>query len=38
MIKSFILSVLPAIVLGMSIAWIDSRPDWDDSGISASKS
>jgi fructose-specific phosphotransferase system IIC component len=33
--KSFILSFLLACVLGISIAWVDSRPNWDDAGISA---
>ena len=32
--KSFILSVILATALGMTIAWIDSRPNWDDAGIS----
>ena len=32
--KSFLLSVLLATVLGIAIAWIDSRPNWDDTGIS----
>ncbi|MGC2638951.1 MAG: permease prefix domain 1-containing protein [Acidobacteriaceae bacterium] len=25
----------PAVLVGLSIAWIDSRPHWDDSGITA---
>ena len=33
--KSFILSVLFACILGIAIAWVDSQPSWDDSGISA---
>ena len=33
--KSFILSVLFACALGIAIAWVDSRPNWDDAGISA---
>ena len=33
--KTFILSVLFACVFGIAIAWIDSQPNWDDSGISA---
>jgi len=33
--KSFNLSVLFACVFGIGIAWIDSQPNWDDSGISA---
>lgn len=32
--KSFILSLILAIILGIAIAWIDSRPNWDDTGIS----
>jgi len=32
--KSFILSVLLATVFGITIAWIDSRPNWDDTGVS----
>jgi hypothetical protein len=27
--------LLLAIVLGLLIAWVDSRPSWDDSGITA---
>lgn len=33
--KSFIISVLLATVLGIAIAWIDSRPNWDNTVISA---
>jgi fructose-specific phosphotransferase system IIC component len=33
--KSFNLTVLFACVSGIVIAWIDSQPNWDDSGISA---
>lgn len=25
----------PAVIVGLSIAWIDSQPHWDDSGITA---
>lgn len=25
----------PAVLMGLSIAWIDSRPHWDDAGITA---
>jgi hypothetical protein len=32
--KSFILSVVLGLILGLTIAWIDSRPNWDDTGIS----
>lgn len=31
----FILSVVVGNVLGLLIAWLDSRPHWDDAGISA---
>lgn len=27
--------LLAAIVLGLLVAWVDSRPAWDDSGITA---
>ena len=33
--KSFNLTVLFASIFGIAIAWIDSQPSWDDSGISA---
>ena len=33
MIRSLIL-LTPAIITGLLIAWIDSRPNWDDTGIS----
>jgi hypothetical protein len=33
--KTFIPYLMLSIVLGLAIAWIDSRPTWDDSGISA---
>ncbi len=28
-----IISLSLALVLGLAIAWIDSRPNWDDAGI-----
>ena len=31
--KSLIL-LIPAVISGLLIAWIDSRPNWDDTGIS----
>ena len=31
--KSFILSVILATILGIVIAWIDSSPNWDDTGV-----
>ena len=31
----FIVFLVLAIVLGLIIAWIDSGPNWDDSGITA---
>ena len=31
--KSLIL-IIPVIITGLLIAWIDSRPNWDDTGIS----
>lgn len=31
----FILSVVVGNVLGLLIVWLDSRPHWDDAGISA---
>jgi len=30
----FLTFFILAIVLGLGIAWIDSRPNWDDTGIS----
>ena len=33
--KSFIASVILSIIFGISIAWVDSRPSWDDAGITA---
>ena len=32
--KSFVILLIPAIIAGAAIAWIDSRPTWDDTGIS----
>ena len=32
--KSFVFYVLLAVVLGFAIAWMDSRPNWDGTGIS----
>ena len=32
--KSFVFYVILAVVLGFVIAWMDSRPNWDDTGIS----
>lgn len=32
--NSFIFSALLSLVLGLAIAWIDARPNWDDTGIS----
>lgn len=32
--KSFNLSFVLAISFGIAIAWIDSRPNWDDTGVS----
>lgn len=31
----FVPMLLLAIALGLLIAWVDSRPSWDDSGITA---
>jgi len=31
--KSFIASVILSVIFGISIAWIDSRPTWDDTAI-----
>ena len=31
--KSSLFAVILAAVLGIAIAWIDSRPNWDDTGI-----
>ena len=33
--KSFFIWCALAIVMGLIVAWIDSRPNWDDTGISA---
>jgi hypothetical protein len=32
--KTFILSLTLAITIGLVIAWVDSRPHWDDTGVS----
>jgi len=32
--KTSVILLVPAIILGVAIAWIDSRPTWDDTGIS----
>jgi uncharacterized membrane protein YeaQ/YmgE (transglycosylase-associated protein family) len=32
--RFFVPAVILAIVLGVVIAWIDSSPNWDDTGIS----
>jgi hypothetical protein len=32
--NSLILSALLSVVLGLAIAWVDSSPNWDDTGIS----
>ena len=31
--KSFIPSIILALFFGVGIAWIDSRPTWDDAGV-----
>lgn len=31
--KPFIIYLLLSIVAGMAIAWVDSQPNWDDTGI-----
>jgi hypothetical protein len=33
--KSFFIWCFFAVLTGLLIAWIDSRPNWDDTGISA---
>jgi hypothetical protein len=33
--RKFIIFLIIAIALGLLIAWIDSRPNWDDAGITA---
>jgi hypothetical protein len=33
--KTFIIFLIIATVLGLLITWIDSRPGWDDAGITA---
>jgi hypothetical protein len=32
--KTFYVSLAMAVILGLAAAWIDSRPGWDDTGIS----
>jgi hypothetical protein len=32
---SFLFLVVIAIALGLTITWIDSRPSWDDTGVTA---
>ena len=32
--KASFFVVIPATLAGLAIAWIDSRPNWDDTGIS----
>jgi len=32
--KTSVILLIPAIIAGVVIAWIDSRPNWDDTGIS----
>ncbi len=32
--KASVVLLIPAIIAGVAIAWIDSRPNWDDTGIS----
>jgi len=32
--KSFLIFFPLAVAMGLIIAWIDSRPNWDDTGIS----
>jgi hypothetical protein len=33
--KSFFIWCMLAVAFGLIVTWIDSRPNWDDSGISA---
>jgi hypothetical protein len=33
--KQFIIYLVLAVITGICIAWIDSRPNWDDTGITA---
>jgi hypothetical protein len=33
--RTLILSLMLAITIGLVIAWVDSRPHWDDTGVSA---
>ena len=32
--KASVVLLIPEIIAGVAIAWIDSRPNWDDTGIS----
>ena len=32
--KTSVILLIPAIIAGVAIAWIDSSPHWDDTGIS----
>jgi hypothetical protein len=32
--KAFVVLLIPEIIAGVAVAWIDSRPNWDDTGIS----
>ena len=32
--KASVILLIPAIMAGIAIAWIDSRPHWDNTGIS----
>ena len=32
--KQFIISLIIAITIGLTIAWIDTRPHWNDTGVS----
>lgn len=33
--RTLLIALLLALAIGMGIAWIDSRPGWDDSGVTA---
>ncbi len=33
--RRFALLLVVALIAGSTIGWIDSRPDWDDTGITA---
>ena len=30
-----LLLVVPAVAIGLAVAWVDSRPNWDDTGVTA---